>query len=103
MCVSWVSGVQSVGRLDVDTTGLLLLTDDGKFAHTITSPKHLKSKVYHVTCKHPLEDRYPACNAFVAMRSWCISSALHPCIQWGGGGMQDLGFGSLLPRTVGVQ
>jgi pseudouridine synthase len=63
--VSWVSGVQSVGRLDVDTTGLLLLTDDGKFAHTITSPKHLKSKVYHVTCKHPLEDRYHACNAFV--------------------------------------
>lgn len=74
--MSWGSGVQSVGRLDVDTTGLLLLTDDGKFAHTITSPKHLKSKVYHVTCKHALEDRYPACNAFV-LHVFC-PAPMHP-------------------------
>ena len=70
-----------MGRLDVDTTGLLLLTDDGKFAHTITSPKHLKSKVYHVTCKHALEDRYPACNAFV-LHVFC-PAPMHPV---GGGG-----------------
>ena len=46
-----------MGRLDVETTGLLLLTDDGKFAHRITSPKQLKTKVYHVTCKHPVEEQ----------------------------------------------
>ena len=49
-------GVQSVGRLDVDTTGLLLLTDDGKFSHHITSPKRNKPKIYHVTTKHPLSE-----------------------------------------------
>lgn len=32
-------GVQAVGRLDEDTTGLLVLTDDGQFIHTLTSPK----------------------------------------------------------------
>ena len=47
-------GVQAVGRLDVDTTGLLLLTDDGALIHRLTSPKHHVAKVYEVTCKHPL-------------------------------------------------
>jgi 16S rRNA pseudouridine516 synthase len=47
-------GVQSVGRLDADTTGLLLLTDDGALIHRLTSPKHHVAKVYEVTCKHPL-------------------------------------------------
>jgi len=35
-----------VGRLDKDTTGLLLLTDDGDWSHRITSPKHGCAKVY---------------------------------------------------------
>ena len=47
-------GVQAVGRLDVDTTGLLLLTDDGALIHQLTSPKHDVAKVYDVGCKHPL-------------------------------------------------
>jgi 16S rRNA pseudouridine516 synthase len=47
-------GVQSVGRLDADTTGLLLLTDDGALIHRLTSPKHHVAKVYEVTCKHAL-------------------------------------------------
>jgi 16S rRNA pseudouridine516 synthase len=47
-------GVQAVGRLDVDTTGLLLLTDDGTLIHRLTSPKHHVAKVYEVTCKHAL-------------------------------------------------
>ncbi len=47
-------GVQSVGRLDADTTGLLLLTDDGALIHRLTSPKHHVAKVYEATCKHPL-------------------------------------------------
>lgn len=36
-----------VGRLDIDTEGLLLLTDDGKFAHRIISPSHDVEKVYY--------------------------------------------------------
>ena len=40
-------GVFPVGRLDKDTSGLLLLTDDGALGHHLTSPKHQVSKVYH--------------------------------------------------------
>lgn len=49
-------GVQPVGRLDVDTTGLLLLTDDGSLLHRLTSPKHHVPKVYQVTTKHTVSD-----------------------------------------------
>ena len=52
-----VQGVQAVGRLDQDTTGLLLLTDDGKFIHRMSSPKHHVPKVYEVTVKHALDER----------------------------------------------
>lgn len=51
-----VAGVQAVGRLDQDTTGLLLLTDDGKFIHRMSSPRHHVPKVYEVTAKHPLDE-----------------------------------------------
>jgi len=51
-----VQGVQAVGRLDQDTTGLLLLTDDGKFIHRMSSPRHHVPKVYEVTTRHPLND-----------------------------------------------
>jgi 16S rRNA pseudouridine516 synthase len=50
------AGVQAVGRLDHDTTGLLLLSDDGKFIHRMTSPRHHVPKVYQVRVKHPLDD-----------------------------------------------
>jgi 16S rRNA pseudouridine516 synthase len=48
--------VQCVGRLDQDTTGLLLLTDDGALLHRLTSPKHHVPKVYRATVKHALDD-----------------------------------------------
>ena len=51
------AGVQAVGRLDQDTTGLLLLSDDGKFIHRMSSPKHHVPKVYQVTAKHPVDDK----------------------------------------------
>lgn len=41
--------IQPVGRLDVNTSGLLLLTDDGQWLHRITSPKYRKAKVYRAT------------------------------------------------------
>ena len=49
-------GVQPVGRLDEDTTGLLLLSDDGAFIHALTSPRRKVAKVYEATLKHPVED-----------------------------------------------
>ncbi|MEY4766111.1 MAG: hypothetical protein RI907_2784 [Pseudomonadota bacterium] len=49
-------GLQPVGRLDQDTTGLLLMTDDGPLLHKLTSPKHHVPKVYEVGCKHPITD-----------------------------------------------
>jgi 16S rRNA pseudouridine516 synthase len=48
-----VRDVQAVGRLDEDTTGLLLFSDDGQFIHRVTSPKHKAAKIYRVTLKHP--------------------------------------------------
>ncbi len=41
-------GMAPVGRLDKDTTGLLLITDDGQFAHRVISPKNGISKLYEV-------------------------------------------------------
>ena len=49
-------GVQPVGRLDADTTGLLLLTDDGALIHRLTSPKHHVDKVYDLTLFEPVDD-----------------------------------------------
>ena len=48
-------GVQAVGRLDADTTGLLLFTDDGALLHRWTSPKRHVAKVYEVGCRHPVD------------------------------------------------
>lgn len=45
-----------VGRLDKDTTGFLLLTDDGQFTHHLTSPKHHMGKRYHVTLDREIDE-----------------------------------------------
>lgn len=45
--------IQAIGRLDADTTGVLLLTNDGQFNHRMTSPKHKVSKLYRVILKYP--------------------------------------------------
>jgi len=55
-----VQGVQAIGRLDQDTTGLLLLTDDGQFIHRMASPRHHVPKVYEVTTKHPVDEKQVA-------------------------------------------
>jgi len=47
-------GVQAIGRLDQDTTGLLLLTDDGKYLQALTHPRKHVPKVYHVTTLDPI-------------------------------------------------
>lgn len=48
-------GVQPIGRLDADTTGLLLLTDDGALNHRLSAPRHHVPKVYEVRTRHPLD------------------------------------------------
>ena len=53
--------IQAVGRLDEDTTGVLLFTDDGALLHRLTSPKHHVAKVYEVRCKHPVDAAQVVC------------------------------------------
>lgn len=47
--------VQPIGRLDEDTTGLLLITDDGQLNHQLSSAKRKVPKVYLATTKHPVD------------------------------------------------
>ena len=53
-------GVQAVGRLDQDTTGLLLLSDDGQFIHAQTSPKRKVPKIYEVATAEPVTEAQAA-------------------------------------------
>ncbi|HMV21279.1 MAG: pseudouridine synthase [Betaproteobacteria bacterium] len=48
-------GVQPVGRLDEDTTGLLIVTDDGSLNHRLSSPRKKLPKVYVATTADPLD------------------------------------------------
>ncbi|MDP3291567.1 MAG: 16S rRNA pseudouridine(516) synthase [Sulfuricurvum sp.] len=47
--------ISTIGRLDKETSGLLLLTDDGALLHRLTSPKHKVPKVYEATLDRPLQ------------------------------------------------
>lgn len=47
--------LSTIGRLDKETSGLLLLTDDGAFLHRVISPKAHVAKRYHVTLDRPLD------------------------------------------------
>ena len=47
MCIR--DSIYPVGRLDRNTTGVLLFTNDGELASKLTHPKFLKKKIYHVT------------------------------------------------------
>jgi 16S rRNA pseudouridine516 synthase len=48
-------GLNPIGRLDKDTTGLLLMTDDGRLLHRIIHPKSRCHKLYHAVLDRPLE------------------------------------------------
>jgi len=45
------------GRLDIDTTGLVLITDDGQWSHRITSPKHQHEKTYLIDLDSEITDK----------------------------------------------
>lgn len=49
--------VYPVGRLDMDSDGLLLLTDDGELANKLTHPRHEIPKIYHVTVKGSVSEQ----------------------------------------------
>lgn len=51
-----IDTLRIAGRLDVDTTGALLLSDDGKWLHKVTSPKHHQPKRYQITLAEPMDD-----------------------------------------------
>lgn len=51
-----LGSLRMAGRLDVDTTGALILSDDGKFLHRVTSPKHEHAKVYELTLADAMDE-----------------------------------------------
>lgn len=58
--VPQLASLRIAGRLDVDTTGALLLSDDGGFLHRVTSPKHHVAKVYELTLADPMTEAQQA-------------------------------------------
>lgn len=54
----WRFSLHVAGRLDVDTTGLVLLTDDGEWSHRVTAPRHKQPKRYLVTTADPLQSAW---------------------------------------------
>lgn len=50
--------LSTVGRLDSETSGLLLMTDDGDFLHKVISPKNHVAKIYEVTTARPISPAY---------------------------------------------
>ena len=81
-------GLFPVGRLDKDTIGLLLLTDDGTFAHKVISPKSHVSKLYEaVVDGTPCEADFAAFREGIVLRdgTQCLPAEL---IDLGGGRVQ---------------
>ncbi|MBO1532032.1 pseudouridine synthase [Psychrobacter sp. F1192] len=56
IAVPELESLRIAGRLDVDTTGALLLSDDGKWLHRVTSPRHAHAKVYELTLADPMDE-----------------------------------------------
>lgn len=71
------NGVSTVGRLDKETSGLLLLTDDGAFVHALTSPKKHVPKVYEFETTAPIPESAVA--AF-ASGEFMLESESTPCL-----------------------
>jgi 16S rRNA pseudouridine516 synthase len=69
--------VEAVGRLDKDTTGLLVLTDDHDLLHRLTSPKHHVGKVYEVTVDTDLS---PGLVELFASGSLMLRGEDKPCL-----------------------
>lgn len=82
-------GVQPVGRLDADTTGLLLLTDDGPLLHRLTSPRHHVPKVYRAECaESPTDAQVAQLMAGVVLRDDPVPVAATRAIRSGTHGIE---------------
>jgi len=68
--------VTSIGRLDKDTSGLILLTDQSELVHRLTSPKHKVPKVYRATLARDLD---PVLVALFASGTLLLSDEKTPC------------------------
>jgi 16S rRNA pseudouridine516 synthase len=68
---------EAIGRLDKDTTGLLLITDDHALLHRLTSPKHHVEKVYEVTLDRPVD---PSLIDVFAAGTLMLRSEADPCL-----------------------
>ena len=68
--------VTSVGRLDKDTSGLILLTDQSALVHRLTSPKHKVPKVYHAELDAPVS---PELVPLFASGSLLLTGEQQPC------------------------
>lgn len=76
--------VQPVGRLDHDTTGLLLLSDDGPFIHAQSSPKRHIPKIYQATTQQPVTGELVAqLLAGVQLHDEPAPLAAQTCVQRG--------------------
>lgn len=69
-------GVNTVGRLDKETSGLLLVTDDGQFEHAMTSPRRHVPKVYRFTTSAPIPE---AAVAQFASGEFLLEGEVVPC------------------------
>ncbi len=71
-----VPGVYAAGRLDKDSEGLLVLTDDGRLQHRISDPKHKTSKTYWVQVEgEPAEDAIKALREGVKLKDGMTAPA----------------------------
>ena len=68
--------LQIAGRLDIDTTGLLLVTNDGQWNHRLTSPRSDCQKIYRVTLGIPITADY---QQKLANGVW-LEGEKHPCL-----------------------
>jgi len=69
--------ISTIGRLDKETSGLLLLTDDGQLLHRLTSPKHKVPKVYEATLDRPLQGNE---SEIFAAGTLMLNGEKNPCL-----------------------
>jgi 23S rRNA pseudouridine2605 synthase len=78
-----------VGRLDRNTTGLLLFTNDGEITKKLTHPKHNVKKIYHVTLNKSLKpDDFTAISAGIVLEDGPIKA---DDLAYVGEGKKDIG------------
>lgn len=76
IAVPELGSLRIAGRLDVDTTGALLISDDGKWLHRVTSPKHEHAKIYELTLADPMDEAQQA-NAIEEMAQGILLEGDH--------------------------